>query len=112
MSPFITISFPITGSVLIPALFKLYLYTFNKSSNSSDVECVTSSNNSVNGCLPVNDAHLLCNLVHNFLRNLLPSSLVAHANNWVTASCIYPSVLNASISWSVYSCCSVALSSI
>ena len=112
MSPFITISLPIKGSERIPALFKLYLYTFNKSSNSSDVDCCTSSNNSVYAWRPVNDAHLELILVHNFLRNLFPSSDVAHAASCVNASCIYPSVLNASISWSVYSCCSVALSSI
>ncbi len=49
VSPLITISLPITGSARIPALFKSYLYTLNKSSNSSDVDCCTSSNNSVYG---------------------------------------------------------------
>ena len=94
-------SLPIKGSDRIHAFVKSYLYTFNKSSNSSDVDWCTSSNSSVYACRPVNDAHLLDGLVHIFLRNLLPSSLVAHAASCVNASCIYPSVLNASISWSV-----------
>ena len=42
--------------------------------------------------------HLELILAHNFLRNLFPSSLVAHANICVIASCMYPSFLNASTS--------------
>ena len=65
MPPFIHISFPENGSVLIPAMYvepligsSLYLYTLNMSSNSSVEALTKSSNNSVNGLLPVKVSHL------------------------------------------------------
>ncbi len=62
------------GSVLKPALLKSYLYTFDKSSNSSDDYWCTSYNNSVYARRSVKDN------VHKCLRNLFHSPIVAHAN--------------------------------
>ena len=91
-----------------PVLYKWYLYTWNMSSNSSDIAFAISFKNSLYGSCPVNANHFHWIISHISPLNLLPSSLVAYDSNWVNASCIFPSFLQ----FSVYPCCFVILSSI